>query len=631
MPPRGYRREADNNFDGDIAGYWRRQRGEFDWKWIAIVKDRGSHIFVIGGVELQCTWDYRQSVWHVATKRNPREYTLRQRDKDVLNIKLSSGKEAFYERYRCPSLAGSWANGGETILQFKERNDSIFTIIRGSKEYFQSMKEYEQPFILVPESERLWHSKQLGGHSNTFVSVTHFADTETAEIKDDLCNLECERTDQPVKEQPVLSRRKPTRSSALDDDAAGDTSRADTRGETRNRVVLKPNVEIRRQSENVEGRRPENLESRRHSENLESRRHSDNVESRRQPEVADTRRHSDAESRRQSDNSLRQLEERDDRRHPENLEGRRYSENDGRRHLDNVESRRHTEKVENRRRPTPSSSAGIVLRSKSGSRGRNAAKGKGVNGHKSRSRSPRRVGPTKHRGYEDRALPRDDKSHDGDAANGIFDDDYDDGPIIDVHLKVVGGRTDAFVNLRGSYARVDAELGDRPIFQRVIPDPDAGSPSVFVYFRDDEDNHGWWIGRRPGSSDTWAFHPIDTDLPPKTGWVVPQTNQVDATMRICVTGGQCTKQAMEAEADLWEWLLGLDQGAGDMLPYFPKLLKEYDGLARISSLWRQHPGSRDRVDPEFFDILGITKLGHKFLFLRGISKLQYKMTRRLRK
>ena len=44
----------------------------------------------------------------------------------------------------------------------------------------------------------------------------------------------------------------------------------------------------------------------------------------------------------------------------------------------------------------------------------------------------------------------------------------------------------------------------------------------------------------------------------------------------------------QTAANLWEWLLSLDQGAGDMLPYFPKLSRTFEKGPRdnhFSTLW----------------------------------------------
>lgn len=548
-------------------------------------------LFVLGGVELEATEGRERDSWYVATKRNQKEYTLRIRDRDTLHLKLCTGKDAVFDRYRCSTLGGIWAVGQEKLLEFRERNGT-FSIHRLSQDYYTAMKEHSAPFILVPESERLWHSKQCGGSGNIFLSVTHHAGSSSAEIKDEACTLECERVE----------------GSANNDNSDG-------------RDWHNKNPNWQDTSKRVDNNWQDKGKGKSDGRDWQDKSRRDG---------------SDWQDKgRGKGNDWQDKGRRDDRGNVEIKPRRGDSRNS---------------------RSTPI----LIKRRDSRSPRRDKGKGRGSDNRKGRdSRSPLAREPlARENGKTDRA--RDLKASDRSRSRPLRDAGYDNGSAVadggrkkpgdshdgktggitlrerpvDPHegklqLRVAGGREGMLGKLKGTYVK-HAAYGGRPSFKRASSAADDGG-SAYLYFRDDEENHGWWIGRKPGSAEAFAFHPSDTDMPPRTGWVIPMsTDALDNTMRIFVTNEEGSTRAKQTEADFWEWLLCLDQGRGDMLTYFPKLSKEFDrGLPQIAKLWRppepqnQHKGESraDLLDPSFFKLAGITKLGHKFLFLQGIAKL----------
>ena len=78
---------------------------------------------------------------------------------------------------------------------------------------------------------------------------------------------------------------------------------------------------------------------------------------------------------------------------------------------------------------------------------------------------------------------------------------------------------------------------------------------------------------------------------------------------------------------LRKWLLALDGGRGAMLQYLDAIQYEFDGdfhqlkCARLEESEVVTQGLLGRVDRRVFEALGIHKLGHKFLLVRGICAL----------
>jgi len=74
------------------------------------------------------------------------------------------------------------------------------------------------------------------------------------------------------------------------------------------------------------------------------------------------------------------------------------------------------------------------------------------------------------------------------------------------------------------------------------------------------------------------------------------------------------------------WLCSLDGGAGLMLQYYEILAAEFDAdLAQIVAVRHDsrkgQQGLLGMVDPVFWDIVKVRKMGHRMLFARGISRL----------
>jgi hypothetical protein len=83
---------------------------------------------------------------------------------------------------------------------------------------------------------------------------------------------------------------------------------------------------------------------------------------------------------------------------------------------------------------------------------------------------------------------------------------------------------------------------------------------------------------------------------------------------------------MEREQKLMDWLLGLDDGAGALKPYFDVLRTEFDAdLTQIAAVKGDNAdgtkGLLGAVDPIFWEAVKVPKMGHRMLLARGISKL----------
>merc|ERR1712232_1245548 len=82
----------------------------------------------------------------------------------------------------------------------------------------------------------------------------------------------------------------------------------------------------------------------------------------------------------------------------------------------------------------------------------------------------------------------------------------------------------------------------------------------------------------------------------------------------------------EREERLHEWLKGLDDGVGSMLQYHDVLAAEFEAdLTQIAAVRNERsnrgPGLMNTVDPIFWEIVNVQKMGHRMLFARGISRL----------
>jgi len=82
----------------------------------------------------------------------------------------------------------------------------------------------------------------------------------------------------------------------------------------------------------------------------------------------------------------------------------------------------------------------------------------------------------------------------------------------------------------------------------------------------------------------------------------------------------------EREQKLKDWLLGLDDGAGVLMPYFDALCAEFDAdLTQIAAVKGDDSdgtkGLLGEVDPIFWEAVKVPKMGHRMLLARGISQL----------
>jgi len=105
--------------------------------------------------------------------------------------------------------------------------------------------------------------------------------------------------------------------------------------------------------------------------------------------------------------------------------------------------------------------------------------------------------------------------------------------------------------------------------------------------------------------------------PQETPGVAPSVQGVKRPMSV-----QCDSPRAQK---LHDWLLNLDDGAGAMLQYFDVLVAEFDSdITQIKAVkigGDEANGILGVVDPSFWNVGRVAKLGHKMLFARGIQKL----------
>jgi len=177
---------------------------------------------------------------------------------------------------------------------------------------------------------------------------------------------------------------------------------------------------------------------------------------------------------------------------------------------------------------------------------------------------------------------------------------------------------------------------------------------VVLYFWDSNvaEQRGWWFGSEVGGEMVWARHgQIDSELParpleeppPIQGWISCSTGNslTDLFVQRASTPPlasepdeepvprpkRCPRQASDFESDdqkkLYHWLLNLDNGLGGLLEYFELLVNEFDAdLKQLAALKTGKKGGiLESVEPAFWDLVRVSKAGHRVLFARGISKL----------
>lgn len=81
----------------------------------------------------------------------------------------------------------------------------------------------------------------------------------------------------------------------------------------------------------------------------------------------------------------------------------------------------------------------------------------------------------------------------------------------------------------------------------------------------------------------------------------------------------------DAEHAIHTWLQHLDNGRGSMLRYYEIMKREFEcDFAQIAAAKLTEaitPGSVGRIDPSFFEVLGVKSAGHKLLLAKGILEL----------
>lgn len=76
---------------------------------------------------------------------------------------------------------------------------------------------------------------------------------------------------------------------------------------------------------------------------------------------------------------------------------------------------------------------------------------------------------------------------------------------------------------------------------------------------------------------------------------------------------------------LEQWLLGLDGGRGSLMKFIDPLQREFGSLKEVAAAYcaeeEDSTSIVNCVDPVLFEALGVTSLGHKLMFAKGVTKL----------
>lgn len=78
---------------------------------------------------------------------------------------------------------------------------------------------------------------------------------------------------------------------------------------------------------------------------------------------------------------------------------------------------------------------------------------------------------------------------------------------------------------------------------------------------------------------------------------------------------------------LEQWLLDLDGGRGSLMQFIEPLQREFGSLKEVAAAYCADGTEEESasivscVDPVLFEALGVTSLGHKLMFAKGVTKL----------
>ena len=103
--------------------------------------------------------------------------------------------------------------------------------------------------------------------------------------------------------------------------------------------------------------------------------------------------------------------------------------------------------------------------------------------------------------------------------------------------------------LAGTYSKTQHQHHGKPIYQKA---EQCKGVDLFCYFEDGSGGQeylGWWFGMEVGAMETWAFNPGPKEKPPRTGWKVPYTGDVDTTMVLSGCGIGICLQCQEKASD----------------------------------------------------------------------------------
>ena len=86
----------------------------------------------------------------------------------------------------------------------------------------------------------------------------------------------------------------------------------------------------------------------------------------------------------------------------------------------------------------------------------------------------------------------------------------------------------------------------------------------------------------------------------------------------------CCPEEQCGETTIRSWLTALDDGRGELIQYLGAITDDFDNLRQLSCVWcgcRCGDSIVHGVDPIFWEVVRVTKLGHKVILARGIQSL----------
>eukprot|EP00929_Paragymnodinium_shiwhaense_P096892 TRINITY_DN5862_c0_g1_i1.p1 TRINITY_DN5862_c0_g1~~TRINITY_DN5862_c0_g1_i1.p1 ORF type:complete len:1591 (-),score=528.65 TRINITY_DN5862_c0_g1_i1:209-4981(-) len=130
-----------------------------------------------------------------------------------------------------------------------------------------------------------------------------------------------------------------------------------------------------------------------------------------------------------------------------------------------------------------------------------------------------------------------------------------------------------------------------------------------------------------------ADEALASEPPPPAQKLPPGVLPPAATRGVAAAAGALAAESDSAgagpqtpeEQKVYDWLLGLDNGGGKMAQYFDVLKREFDAdFSQIAAARLSEPicaGILGKIDPSFWEVVGVNSTGHRLILARGIDAL----------